>query len=377
MTLKQRLWRWVFHSYKPCIHSLGFSRLLFASGILLLGLPRHLWIAKFSDSFFVPPIGITLFFRGFPPASFFYALNFLLIWVTLCVLIGYKTRAASVTLAILFVVGNAWDYSFGKISHDILLVVVPAVMAFSDWGQTLSADAWQAGQKRRTLRAWPVTLLALVVSLLMFTAAWPKLVTGWLDPHSQAVRGHLAFNHFVIGRHTLLSGYVLGLNQPFAWEMLDIATVALEAGFLVACLSCRAMRVFCAGACFLHAGIFFLMNIFFWPNLVAYAMLVDWSWAQDAHPMQRFWAAWERLVARLRLPSLLLASASLFCVYVSVGNPFVALLSLLFADGEKALNGLVAVLAVMVASLFLIRDAKRVSSCIWRQQPRHSIDTQN
>jgi uncharacterized membrane protein YphA (DoxX/SURF4 family) len=89
---------------------------------------------EFSRLVFNPPIGPTvLFFAGFPSARFFQALNALEIVATVFLLAGYWTRVASFSLAILLFIGNCWAFSFGKINHDIFMILIPLVMTFSNW----------------------------------------------------------------------------------------------------------------------------------------------------------------------------------------------------------------------------------------------------
>jgi uncharacterized membrane protein YphA (DoxX/SURF4 family) len=322
---------------------------VFAAGFLGLGLPRYLWIAQYPDSFFDPPPGPMQLFHGFPPGAFFAALNFLLTSAVLCLLTGYRVKAASVALAGLLLVGNGWEYSFGKINHDILLVVVPLLLAAAGWERPLVPDD-KAPRPRS--RSWPVALLALVIGLVFFSAALPKLFSGWLNPGRQGVRVHLVLNRLQAHDDNLLADLALAWLGPIAWKTLDVFTVVLEAGFLPASLSRRMMRVFCALACVFHTGVYFLMHIFFWPNLLAYAAFVNWSNLVGHRPVLRTAARrWDRLSARVRWYHLVPASIGLGAVYVWVGNPLTLLLA--FVPGGPA--PLVCLAASAAAVVYLTR----------------------
>ena len=123
----------IFEEYKTSVQGLGIYRIFFAAYIVLLVLPNHLWVSHFPDSFFNPPTGLTLFFTGFPGAWFFLAANGLATVAGVCLLFGYRTRLASVSLALLMLMVNYWAYSFGKIDHDIFLVLIPLLLQHAGW----------------------------------------------------------------------------------------------------------------------------------------------------------------------------------------------------------------------------------------------------
>ena len=100
--------------------------------------------------------------------------------LTIGLLVGWKTRLVGLALAAVLFVGNSFEYSFGKINGDILLIVTLLVMSFSGWDRKFSVDA-----QRRTFRCaapcWPLALLALLIGLAMLSAAVPKATSGWLN----------------------------------------------------------------------------------------------------------------------------------------------------------------------------------------------------
>jgi hypothetical protein len=103
-----------------------------------------------------------------------------LITATVFLIAGRHVTVASIAITGALLTGNTWAYSFGKIDHDILLVLLPAFMAAAGW------------QGTGPTRARPMASYALVVALAMATGAWQKLASGWLDPSASAVLGHSA-----------------------------------------------------------------------------------------------------------------------------------------------------------------------------------------
>src|SRR4029077_1843992 len=143
-------------------------------------------------------------------------------------------------------------------------------------------------------------LMALIVGLAMMTAAVPKAGSGWLDPHSHAVRAWLLYNHVVTGRSDWFSGHLLRIDSWVPWKLFDYATVLIEASFLLAVTRRSAFRVVCAFACFLHLGIAVMMEIAFVGNILAYAACFEWSALESR--AGGLLHLWNRLLDRISAP---------------------------------------------------------------------------
>lgn len=320
--MRAALDRWIFDSFDVRARGLALYRIAFALFAFLFVAPGHgqygnfAFIASFPDAFFLPPPGPLALFEGFPPGYAFEALHLLVNLSLAALLFGWRTRFASVLTALLLLAGYGFSYSFGKINHNLLFVLVPLVMAPSGWGAALSLDARAGRSAGRVLRSWPLVMLALLLGFAMFTAGFAKLIGGWLDPSTHATQGHLVKQFFVRGRQDLLAPFFLSVDQPLFWEALDWATVLFEVGFLAAVFHPRATRLFAALAVFFHLGTMLMLNIAFTFHLIVYAAFIDWR----------------RAAARLpRLPSpnaqswgllLMLATGLLF---YGVGSPLLAL----------------------------------------------------
>jgi uncharacterized membrane protein YphA (DoxX/SURF4 family) len=349
MTVKQWTDHFIFEEYKTSASSLGIYRVLFATYILLVDLPQHLWIAHFPDSFFNPPIGLTMFFTGFPGASFFLVVNALAIIAAVCLLFGYRTRTASTSFALSLLICNCWAYSFGKINHDIFLILIPLIMQHAGWGNAYSMDAQRRaaeGGTEEETSAWPMALMALVVGLGMMSAAAPKAASGWLDPHSHAVRAHVLFNDFVTGRSTWFTERLLQINSSVFWKFLDYEAVLIEAAFLLTVARRRAFRVVCALACFFHLGIALTMEIAYVPNIMAYAAFCEWSVLESQ--VGGLLSVWNRLLGRIAVPWLLGSGATVALVYLRFGNP------LQLSQEWDPVGLAICTLSAFVAAVFLI-----------------------
>ena len=165
--------RWIFSSYEADAHSLALCRIFYALFMLLFALPDFRWIAGLPPSFFLPPPGPMQLLPALPPAWFFGALQAGVIVALTALLIGFGTRTASLLSGALLFVGSGFYFSFGKINHNILVLVLPVVMAASNWGSAFSYDALRARAPQR-LASWPLTFMGTLVGFAMFTAGYAK-----------------------------------------------------------------------------------------------------------------------------------------------------------------------------------------------------------
>jgi hypothetical protein len=331
-------------SYRASPQSLSIVRLLFGATLLFLLLPRFQWIAGFPDSFFNPPPGLTSGFTGFPPRTYFIAVDVILIAAAVFLTAGRHVTLASVLISGGLLAGDVWAYSFGKITHDILLVVLPLFLAAAGWDG-------------RTSRARPMALLALVVSLAMATGAWQKIQTGWLDLSASAVLGHSATSAVTDGESAPWR-LALRLLPRASWELMDYVTVGFESAFILLVARASAFRALCGLACFFHVVVAGLMRITFVWNIPAYAAFVDWepllSRARLAEPVDRL-QRW--LSLRGDLP--LLAASSILCgIYLRWGSPLRVVARVLGPEYEiLPRTAAILIAALTVATLVGIRLA--------------------
>lgn len=317
----------VVSSYRTSLEGLALFRIFYALFILAIFTPGHASYMKWASlgalpkEVFHPPPGPFSLLSGFPPSILLSAVEFGIILTLLLLLIGYRTRAASFGTSLLFLFGFGISYSVGKVNHNMLFILLPFVMGFSDWGAVWSADAGR--RSTGGLRYWPRAILALLTSFAWFTAGLAKLSGGWLDTGSQATQGHLFRQFFIRDRQDLLASYFVDLDAPLFWEVLDYATVMLEVGFLVAFVRIGLMRVFVSSAMIFHLGTVFMMNIagFAWMVPV-YAVFVSWERLPGVNDLVS--AVYER-VRTLRpwmMAGILLVTALLLFLF---GSPFLLL----------------------------------------------------
>lgn len=281
---------WMFNGYKVRILDLAIYRVLYSVVMLVLVVPVAPWLLNTPAAYFSPPPGPAAFFQAFPPPWFLFSLNSLLAVSLAGLLVGWHTKVASLSVAFTLFSLNTWAYALGKIDHDILWVVAPLVLAWSPWGEAISIDSLREkrpGSLEILHGSWPHSLLALIISLAMFTAGWDKLQSGWLDLATHSTYGHFVQNYHVTGRHTWLGTLLLPIDRSWFWEPQDWLAVTFEVGFILACWSQRIMRVAVALACLFHVGVWLLFDIVFACNVLAYGAFVSYSLAVPRSLMTR------------------------------------------------------------------------------------------
>lgn len=273
---------WIFNSFSATAKGLALYR-VFASLFLLLFLIPSTEVYNFLGSlpsdFYQPPPGPMGLFYDFPPEIVFYVLHYFLIASLIFLLVGFKTKFSSIATGVLFLLLKGLFYSVGKINHDLLIAVVPLVMAFSGWGKAFSVDSYLYSKNKTDdkVQSWPLVLLAMMIGFMMFTAGFPKILGGWLDVGTQATYGHYFKQFFLNGRQDLLARYATNVESKFAWELLDYGTVIFETGFLLAILHPKTTKIFISLAVVFHFSTMVLLNIAFLPNFLAYAAFLNWS----------------------------------------------------------------------------------------------------
>lgn len=256
---------------------LAIYRIIYVIAVLAIA-PDLEWLAGYPEWMYRAPLGPLQLISAFPSETTLIALELLRTLALVLLAVGLWTRWASIAVGLILFITFGLNYSLGKVDHTILLVLIPVVLAFSNWGDRLSVDAIRSASRHpQTTPQWPLRFLALLIGLSFSEAALVKLGTGWLDLSSQAVRGHFRETFISIRPDTWLSSWAFEFSFAPAWELLDWMTVALEFSLLLTVPWWRAFRITLAFATIFHLGVLLIMNIPFSQNLIAYGAFVAWG----------------------------------------------------------------------------------------------------
>ena len=210
---------------------------------------------------------------GWPSYELLWILSVALVVLYLLLLFGFFVPTVSVLISLLLIAGSSLQFSFGKIDHNVLFVLVPLAMARSGWGNRYTL----ARASEVPNRSGPcLGVFAIVVGFAMFTAGFQKLTTGWLDIRTQASYGQLIYSFYSDTRDVLLAPVALHVRSPVLWEGLDYLTVAFEVLFIVAVIRRWLFRAWIGLALVFHIGTLLILNIGFAWNFLAYLLFVEW-----------------------------------------------------------------------------------------------------
>jgi hypothetical protein len=311
---------WMFEEYAPATGGLPLYRITFALLLLVFFIPAPTVFATLPASFYSPQIGPAALFSAFPPPWFCEAVNFLMVLGAVALLFGYRVRAASLGIAVLFVVLRSFNYAIGKVDGDVLVPVALFCLAWSAWGGRYSMDAVRVGvTPRRAYPAWPVCLLAMIVGLCFLTAFYSKAKSGWLDWRLETCHGQLLLNYIGAERPCRLADEMFTIHSHLFWKSLDYSTVMLEGAFILCVPRLLAMRFIMASACLFHAGIFFSMDIFFASNLIVYLCLLDERIFLRLRAGRRMLRGWMAVVRVMRPWQLVVLALLVRAIYFAVG----------------------------------------------------------
>lgn len=309
-----RLDRWI-HCFCPVTREgLGICRVFYAAFFLLLNIPVFNRIGANPPGFFTPPpLSLAAPFTGFPSANALFALDVLICVLLIFLLVGFKTRLASVALSLCWIAGNSFLYSFGKIDETTLAVITPLIMGFSGWEARFSIDAKRGASDGR-VHGWALAFLALLVAFGFFSAGLPKLL-AWVDFDlgTQGARGWLVNGWYGQNRRQFLAPFFMELQNAAFWEAADYVTVIFEVGFLFSLLRLVLFRAFLFMAVWFHLANALMLNISLEILIPVYFIFVPWE-RFSVSAVSRLSRATDRLASFSAMAALVIAFMPLYAL---------------------------------------------------------------
>lgn len=263
-----------FNTYTLPYSSLGLIRIVYGMfSIFIIGVPNYAQLSATPDYLYHPPVlSLGFLLKGYPPYWILLLVSIILLILSCFVLFGYKTKFSSIALSIGYLLGQNLIYSSGKIDHDILYLLFPGLMAFSNWGTSYSIDSKHL--KSESKGSGSFIHVAILLGFAMFTAGLPKLLTGWLSLDTQAVLSNIIIYNCFDGPEDYFLCH-LDYHQNVIWEALDYLVVLLEVGFLFAIIKPRLFRLFIFFALLFHLGTYYFLGILFQVHLIIYFLFMS------------------------------------------------------------------------------------------------------
>ncbi len=276
-SINKILWSRVVASTNLNIESVCVFRII--TGVVLLAVyhPTFSWIAHAPQAFFKPPfLSIAYFTSGFPRKGFLLSIDFILLFTNVLIITGFKAKTTTLLYVLCSLIGFSYQYSFGKIDHNILLYAMLFCMAFSGWGTKLAILPDKISTSHSVSRS--LSLLSVLICFAFFTAGFEKAL-NWIDFNTSS-NGFASWyynNFYGNGRNYLLAPFIKSV--PFTLlEFVDYITPAFELSPLLFLLSSgKAWRYWLLAACMFHIITTLILNITFIWNFIVYLSFIDFS----------------------------------------------------------------------------------------------------
>lgn len=288
------------NSYDMSSEWLSTYRIGFALyGLFIFGAHNYSWLADIPDLLFSPPLSLAAPFDEFPPYPLLVLLSLAIVSCFVLLLLGFHTIWASLAITVLLLIGNSFKYSIGKIDHDILYVLCPAIMAFSGWGNRYSIDHKNGRSVSGTFPS--VFIMALLLTFVMMTSAATKIWTGWFDPDIWAVKGHLLRSINVLEREGLFASQLVSIDSSFFWKSADYLVVAIEGFLPITFVFPRLFRWNIVGLLLFHLLVALSLGIPFLAYFAVYVLYFDWKVIRQ-NAFSRKIVHWVRRLPHVWLP---------------------------------------------------------------------------
>ncbi|MEO1402614.1 MAG: hypothetical protein AAFV72_15400 [Cyanobacteria bacterium J06635_1] len=257
------------------------------------------------------------------------------------------TRASTIGLLVLLLLGNNFQFSLGKIDHTILYLCVLLVMCFQHWGAFFSVDALQRRPRpsRQPDEPANLSLLGLFIAFGFFTAGFGKALS-WVD-FDLSTSGFLSWlyrGYYNFGADQLLAPLAIQINLPILWELVDYSAVIFELGFCVAILRRRSWYLWLTIACLFHLMNCLLLNIPFNENAIAYLAFIPWARLSIVN--QLFSKKPPRVLAGL-------ASFGIFALVLRISSEQVRGIAFYLLESIGLLNGLLISCGIWIVALLI------------------------
>lgn len=275
--LNMVFWSRVVGSTQLDVQSLCAFRLIACFFILVFYFPTFGWIDQVPRIFFNPPLlSFANIFNGFPYKGLLLVLDGLMLLCLFFVMIGIKARQFTILFVVLGIVGSNFQYSFGKIDHNILFYSMMLCMAFSGWGSALAMYPDRKPDKETTIKC--LSLLSVLSCFGMFSAGIQK-AHHWIDFDS-TTNGFARWLYDAVFQHErndFLAEYVLQI--PFKYfEAFDYAAVVFEmSAFFFLITTRQAWKAWIFIACLFHLFNSLVLNIGFTANILPYLVFVNFT----------------------------------------------------------------------------------------------------
>jgi len=255
--------------------SLAYFRIFIGIFMLSHYLPEWLWFGDAPQAFFNPHMGTAaILWDGFWGKNLYFLLDLANILFFACITLGIRTRLSFIILFVINYIGYSFEFSFGKIDHEVhLFLIILIVLAFTNIGTKTALI--KDKELKPHFQKWALSLLCIYIAFGFFTAGLPKFLR-WVDFDITQI-GFLDWfykGYFTYDRHLLLADSVFS-TPDIVMEIADHIAPTIELiSFVFLLWSRKVWRIYLIILCFFHLGNTLLLNIEFALNITCYGIFL-------------------------------------------------------------------------------------------------------
>jgi uncharacterized membrane protein (DUF485 family) len=243
---------------------------LYFAGMLFFS---YEWYALLTDlyqaaAFYKPVPLLSVFHLGFPTPLASAVGCALLLQACCLTMLQIKPVFFSSVAAALFILLQAWLYSFEKMDHTFATFTYAAMLM-----PFLLYEQRKAIQKQVDVQeGWPLQLICLCVGLVYFMAGLEKVLisgTNWWSPQT--------FRNYIYLHQAWLGMQVAG--STFLCTLLPLLALVFQIGFIGAVFFKKWRIVLLLGGVAFHAGTYLLLGVggLFNAWIVVYIFFINWD----------------------------------------------------------------------------------------------------
>ncbi|SFO69820.1 hypothetical protein SAMN05428949_6230 [Chitinophaga sp. YR627] len=275
--LNNLFWSKIVSSTRQDVSSVSVFRVIAGLFILLLNVNSFGWIGSAPRAFFDPPFfSLGILFKSFPSTAVLRTMEVLMLICLLFTIAGIRARFSTRLYVALSLIAHSFQFSFGKIDHDIIYLALLLCMSFSGWGTQLALvpDTMKSSDSpERSL-----SLISVLLCFGFFSAGFLKAINWFnLDFTRSGVAFWYYSGYYAMGRTSLLAP--AAQHVPLSvFKIMDYLGVIFELIPLFCLLKSRKMwTIWLILACSFHLVNLLLLNIAFFTNALAYLAFIDYS----------------------------------------------------------------------------------------------------
>lgn len=262
--LNKVFWSRVVRSTYLDVKSLCVFRIIVGVFLLCVYCPSFSWIADSPQAFFNPPVlSIANFFHRFPSKEFFLIIDLISLLSAVFITIGIKARISTFIYVFISIIGYSFQFSFGKVDHNILMYAMLFCMAFSGWGAYLAVVPDEVPNKNSTAQS--LSLLGVLISFAFFSAGFGKAL-HWInfDLSTTGTGGWFYSVFYELEKQQFLLAPFIKYLPFWSFKVMDFIAVCFELSPLLFLLtSKKAWRAWILIACLFHTFNTLMLNINF------------------------------------------------------------------------------------------------------------------